>query len=152
MSDKQDRKLDRISHKTEVTARISETSRFVGFGMVAWVFAQHASGAPFAESYLSAFGPIVRVAGVLGVLAILFDYLQYIAAYFSVQQALKNGDDGYAFDHDGIVMKLQKGLFWAKQISAVASALIVVITFSLSINQPLPDVKLPELDVEEVSG
>lgn len=129
-----DRKVDRIKQKTEVTARISETSRFIGFGMVAWVFAQHASSAEFAVEYLSAYGPIVRVAGVLGVSAILFDYLQYISAYLSVQTAIKNEAASHAYDHDGLAMRLQNFFFWAKQSSAVVSALIVVVTFAASIH------------------
>lgn len=127
-------KLVRINQKSEVSSKISETSRFVGFGMVAWVFAQHASEAPFSLGYLQAYGPIVRIAGVLGILAIFFDYLQYIFAYFSVQKALENKTNDFAYDHSSILMKLQKTSFWAKQFSGVASALIVVVTFSLSIN------------------
>lgn len=134
----QDRKLNRIDLKTEVTSRISETSRFVGVGIVAWVFAQHASGEKFALDYLTNFGAIVRFAGVLGVLVIVFDYLQYIAAYFSVRSALRNEDNGYAYDASSVAMRAQNFFFWAKQIAAVVAALIIVVTFASSISAPPP--------------
>ncbi|MFD2741679.1 hypothetical protein ACFSUD_19160 [Sulfitobacter aestuarii] len=133
-----DRKLNRIDRKTEVTSRISETSRFVGVGIVAWVFAQHASGEKFALDYLANFGAIVRFAGVLGVLVIVFDYLQYIAAYFSVRAALRNEESSYAYDASSIAMRAQTFFFWAKQIAAVVAALIIVATFAGSIYSPLP--------------
>jgi len=61
-----DIKVDRINQKKDVTARISETSRFVGFGMVAWVFAQHASSADFSIQYLAKFGEVVSYSPSLG--------------------------------------------------------------------------------------
>lgn len=144
-NDKQDRKLSRISHKTEVTARISETSRFVGVGIVAWVFAQHASGEAFAVNYLSNYGAVVRFAGVLGVLVILFDYLQYIAAYASVRAALKNEGNDYAYDDRSLSMRMQMIFFWAKQFAAVVAAMIIVISFAGSISAlPLKDEKPPQ--------
>ncbi len=133
-----DIKVDRINQKKDVTARISETSRFVGFGMVAWVFAQHVSSAEFSIQYLAKFGEIVRIAGVLGVLAILLDYVQYIAAYASIEAAIKNKDDGYAYNHGSFAIRVQKSAFWLKQISAVGSALIVVVTFVASIGGTAP--------------
>lgn len=139
-----DRKLKRIDRKTEVTTRISETSRFVGVGIVAWVFAQHASGEGFARDYLSNYGAIVRFAGVLGVLVIVFDYLQYIAAYFSVSAALRNAEHNYAYDASSLAMRAQKLFFWAKQIAAVVAAMIIVVTFAQSISAPPPPDDAPQ--------
>ncbi len=143
-----DRKLKRIDRKTEVTARISETSRFVGVGIVAWVFAQHASGEDFAVNYLANYGAIVRTAGVLGVLVIVFDYLQYIAAYFSVSAALKNQESSYAYEASSLAMRSQTFFFWAKQIAAVVAAFIIVATFAGSIYAPPPLDGMPEKTVQ----
>lgn len=141
----QDRKQKRIEGKTEVTSRISETSRFVGVGIVAWVFAQHASGEGFAVNYLANYGTIVRFAGVLGVLVIIFDYLQYIAAYFSVSAALRNEENSYAYEPNSWAMRAQKFFFWAKQFAAVVAAMIIVISFAGSISAPpLKDEKPPQ--------
>ena len=129
-----ERKLARIDFKTDVTSRISETSRFVGVGIVAWVFAQHASGEAFSVGYLANYGPVVRFAGVLGVLVILFDYLQYIAAYASVSAAIKNHENKYAYRSGSFAMRAQTLFFWAKQFAAVVAALIIVVTFAGSIS------------------
>ena len=139
-----ERKLKRIDLKTDVTARISETSRFVGVGIVAWVFAQHASGEAFAVNYLANYGPVVRFAGVLGVLVILFDYLQYIAAYASVSTALKNVENNYAYRDSSLARRAQKFFFWVKQFAAVIAAMIIVATFALSISSAHPPDDTPQ--------
>lgn len=128
-----DKKLQRIGHKTDVTVRISETSRFIGFGVVAWVFAQHSSSAAFSLSYVSDFGVFVRVAGVLGFVLILFDYLQYLAALAVVRRALKNEKGSYAYDQTYWAARLQGFFFWSKQFSVLTASLIVVVTFALTI-------------------
>ena len=128
-----DKKLQRIDHKTDVTARISETSRFIGFGVVAWVFAQHSSSSAFSLSYVTDFGVFVRVAGVLGVASIMFDYLQYVAALVVVRKALKNESKSYAYDQTYWAARLQGFFFWSKQFSVLTASLIVVVTFAMTI-------------------
>jgi len=130
---KQQTKLDRIRHKTDVTARISETSRFIGFGVVAWVFVQHSSPSDFSLSYVSEFGVFVRAAGVLGVVSILFDYLQYLAALAVAKKALNNESDDYAYDQSYWASRLQSFFFWGKQFSVLTASLIVVVTFAMTV-------------------
>lgn len=142
-----DRKMKRIDQKKDVTTRISETSRFVGVGIVAWVFAQHASGEAFAVEYLANFGAVVRFAGVLGVLAVLFDYLQYVAAYASVCATLKNRENNYAYNDRSLAMRAQMFFFWAKQFAAVVAAMIIVLTSAASIFAPSPLDESPQESV-----
>lgn len=130
---RQQTKLDRNRHKTDVTARISETSRFLGFGVVAWVFAQHSSSSNFSLSYVADFGVFVRIAGVLGVVAILFDYLQYLAAFAVAKKALKNESNDYAYDQTYWASRLQSFFFWGKQFSVLIASLIVVATFAMTV-------------------
>lgn len=123
----------RIAHKSVVTARISETSRLVGFGIVAWVFAIHTSETGFAKDYISSYEIWVNIAGFLGMLAIVLDYLQYLCAYSSVQHALKRKEKNYSFDPNHLGYFLQRVFFGAKQVCAVVGSLLVVTTFGLAV-------------------
>ena len=123
----------RIAHKSVVTARISETSRLVGFGIVAWVFAIHTSETKFAKDYISSYEIWVNIAGILGMLAIVSDYLQYLCAYSSVKHALKREEKDYAFDRSHLGYFLQGVFFGTKQVCAVVGSLLVVTTFGLAV-------------------
>lgn len=123
----------RLDQKAAVTSRISETSRLVGFGIVAWVFAVHTSQTDFAISYVTSFKFWINVAGFGGMLAIVFDYLQYLCAYSSVNHALKRADKDYAYNKNHAGYLFQGFFFVAKQVCAVVASLLVVVTFGLSV-------------------
>ncbi|MFT6459912.1 hypothetical protein [Pseudophaeobacter arcticus] len=123
----------RVAHKVAVTSRISETSRFVGFGIVAWVFAVHTSDAVFATKYIASYELWVNVAGFLGMLAIVFDYLQYLCAYLSVKHSLTRKDNFFQFDKNHPSYLLQSVFFGAKQVCAIVSSIIISITFGMSV-------------------
>ena len=127
-----DAKQLRLDHKIAVTARISETSRFVGFGIVAWLFAVNTSESSFAAGYVESYKFWLNVAGIAGFLTIVADYLQYLAAYFSVNRALEREHDNYKFDHKHFAYLAQRFLFWAKQAFAVVGSVLVSITFALN--------------------
>lgn len=121
----------RLAQKAVVSARISETSRLVGFGIVAWVFAVHTSETSFAADYVRSFRFCINLAGILGMLAIAFDYWQYLCAYSSVQHALTREDNDYKYDESHIGYVFQNVFYVAKQVCAVLGSLAIVITFGV---------------------
>lgn len=123
----------RLDQKAAVTSRISETSRLVGFGIVAWVFAIHTSQTDFAVSYVTNFKFWINLAGFGGMLAIVFDYLQYLCAYSSVNHALTRSDKDYAYNRNHAGYLFQGIFFVAKQVCAVISSIVVAATFGLSV-------------------
>src|SRR5262245_41224283 len=79
-----------LDEKRNVTARISETTRFVGFGLVAIYYSIRTSGAPsFGSALEMRFPTVVMLIGLLGVATVLLDYLQYWFGARSVDDALK---------------------------------------------------------------
>ena len=66
-----------------------------------------------------------------GILAILFDYLQFLAGYFSVNKALDSADNTY--DTALISYKLRVIFFWAKQAAAVIGILILIVVVTTNI-------------------
>ncbi len=123
----------RVELEEKLTTRISETSRYIGFGVVAWIFAVHTSSSPFATLYVKNYGFFVGLAGVAGLLTILFDYLQYIFGYRSVGIAMDNRSNNYQFEEGSAAYVLQKLTWAAKQWTAGAGAIIISVTFGMHI-------------------
>lgn len=126
-------RTQRLEQKGAVTTRLSETTRFVAFGIIAWVFAVQASDAEFSKSYVTAYEIWINLAGVLAVVAIASDYFQYLSAYFSVKHALTRKDEGYKYNKNHPAYFFQLFFFVVKQIAVGAGALMVVATFSLHV-------------------
>jgi hypothetical protein len=123
----------RLDQKSAVTSRISETSRLVGFGVVAWVFAIHTSQTDFAVRYISTYKFWINIAGFFGMLTIVFDYMQYLCAYFSVNHSLTRSEHNYSYNKNHAGYVFQNVFFVAKQVFAVLASLLVVVTFGLSV-------------------
>lgn len=133
MSNSDENRKKRLEHKIEVTKRISETSRVVGFALVAWTYAMHISDKKFTMDYLLSFEICANIAGFAGILTIIFDYLQYVFAYKSIGNALKRETENYSFDNSAWSYKCQNIAFWGKQIAAIIGSVIVAITFAIHI-------------------
>ena len=123
----------RVDLEKEISSRISETTRFIGFGIIAWVFAVNTSSSNFATTYLAEFGFFVGVAGILAVLGVLSDYFQYIFAYRSVDRAMQRDEHAFDFDYASFAYNAQ-GFFWsAKQYLIGVAGAITAISFALHV-------------------
>lgn len=122
---------ERLEQKTVVTSRLSETTRFIAFGIVAWVFAIHASSAEFSVNYIQAYGLWINTAGVLAVVSIASDYFQYLCAYFSVKHALLRADHNYKYNKNHLAYLLQIAFFIIKQFAVATGAAAITVTFAL---------------------
>ena len=123
----------RLEQKSAVTMRLSETTRFVAFGIIAWVFAVQSSDAEFSKSYISGYEIWVNAAGVLAIFSIASDYFQYLSAYFSVKHALTRKSEGYQYNKNHAAYLLQLTFFIIKQIAVGLGAVIVVLTFTIHV-------------------
>ncbi|MEX0370272.1 MAG: hypothetical protein AB3N09_06540 [Tateyamaria sp.] len=123
--------LRRIDMEASLTSRISETSRFIGFGLVAWVFAVHTSDSQFAQSYVSRFEIFIGLSGMAGLLTIFLDYVQYLCAHRSLNIAMKNRKNRYDFDYKSTAYVFQDVTWRAKQWTAVLGSLLVAVTFGI---------------------
>jgi len=108
---------ERLEQKSIVTSRLSETTRVVAFGIVAWVFAVQASDAEFSKTYIQTHEIWINTAGALAVISIASDYFQYICAYLSVKHALKRKEQGYKFNRNHPAYFLQTTFFIIKQVT-----------------------------------
>lgn len=131
--DKNSPRQARLAQKQIVSTRLSETTRFIAFGIVAWVFAVQSSDAAFSKSYVESYELWLNFAGVLGVVTIASDYFQYLCAYWSVQNALKRSTEDYKFNKNHPAYFFQNAFFGLKQISAGLGAAIVSVTFAIHV-------------------
>lgn len=107
------------------SARISETSRFVGFGLLAIFYAVKVGP----TDSLTSNDCLVTFAGTFGALAVLFDYLQYVSGYAMARSARRNPPD-YAYGSGlwGATLFAAKSWFFVlKQIAAVLGSIIVIL-------------------------
>jgi len=124
---------ERLEQKTVVTSRLSETTRFVAFGIVAWVFAVQASDAEFSKTYIQAYEIWINTTGALAVISIASDYFQYLCAYLSVKHALSRKGQGYKFNRNHPAYFLQTAFFIVKQVAVGLGAIAIATTFALHI-------------------
>lgn len=125
-----------LARKKEISDRISTQVRTLAlsFIAVAWLFLVPTKDGPpvlpHAPDKLFLIG-----AGLTALLAMVIDFLQYVAAYQAVQQALKVTRDtkkpsDFEYDYDAIAYRAQTWCFWGKQLFVAASFLFLAVAFA----------------------
>lgn len=119
----------RRSEIVEITSRISETSRLIGFGLIALSFSIHGSESGILIDVRVNSEILVNVFGTIGFLVILFDYSQYLFALMATQRALSRHENDYSFDRRWISYKLWRSCFWIKQILCLLGVVLSMYSF-----------------------
>ena len=96
------------------SSRISESCRYLGFGLVAFYYGL-AKLSPPATGYL------FSCIGVFGAVTLLADYFHYLGGYLSAKAALKNPRRN--FKKYSLSSITQRVMFWVKQITALAGSI-----------------------------
>lgn len=118
-----------LEQKQFVTGRISETVRYIGFGLLAIFYVLVSSGTPFAERIVGSAPWLVIAMAMFGVLGIMADYLQYVFGSLAVDRALNQAEPHRnMYNKTWFVYRAREACFWAKQLFiGVGSILLVVI-------------------------
>lgn len=107
-----------------VTGRISDACRLVGFGLLAIFYGIKTDDhSAFATSIQKGHGWLFMAIGALGVLAIVLDYLQYMFANISIEDAKETADQLYPKKFS---LKVRTFCFYAKQWVIVAGSIALV--------------------------
>ncbi|MGF1501935.1 MAG: hypothetical protein ACFBSD_08960 [Paracoccaceae bacterium] len=121
------RETELFREKKFVTGRISDTCRFIGFGLMAAFYAIVSSGqAPTQEANISA-RIFLWVSGTAGVVTVFLDYLQYVAGLVATHKALNNHSGNFAYNKRWISYKMRQFLFVSKQLTAMSGGVALVI-------------------------
>jgi hypothetical protein len=113
-----------------VTSRISETTRFVGFGLLAVYYTLKVGEGALATQLSARFPCLLGVVGIAGAAAVLLDYLQYWCGVHSANVALRRDD--FTYDKRSGWYKARERTFLAKQVAAITGALALVLMFILA--------------------
>ena len=117
-----------LEQKQFVTGRISETVRYVGFGLLAIFYAMISSDAPFAHALVATMSAHLLWMAICGALAVFFDYLQYLAGSIAVDRALTEGAaHDYNYNRNWLSYRARGLFFWIKQIAVIAGCLLLLI-------------------------
>ena len=127
---------DVLSRQKEVTDRISTQVRTlaVSFLALVWLFlVPGKDGAPVTPFAVDK--GLLLAAGATALLAMVLDFLQYVAGYLSVRHTLKNPvttqgqQPNYVYDYGLIRYKAQRWMFWGKQVLLAASFVCIAQAF-----------------------
>ena len=87
-----DQRTKVLEEHKNVTSKISDSCRFIGFGLLAIFYTSKTGGGAFAEGVFKDHPCLVWTVGLAGFFGILVDYLQYFFASMAVDQALESDD------------------------------------------------------------
>ncbi|MEM1288920.1 MAG: hypothetical protein AAGH60_11260 [Pseudomonadota bacterium] len=128
----------RFDDQKEMSGRISETSRYVSFGLMAIVFSIYSSNEGFLHQLLTQQSAIVNAIGLAACLAIVSDYFQYYCGYKSVRKAISNERGGYLYDPASLSYRGRHFFFWMKQLFSLLGALLLLSMLAWSVLQVSP--------------
>lgn len=120
-----------------VTDRISTQVRTIALSMiaVAWLFLS--GGGTVAQlSKINPSGTLLFACILVSFIVLLFDYLQYIAAYWNIITTFKKGLDSsgeYKYEYIAFSYMTRVGMFWLKQGALV----VAVVLFGIAMLKPL---------------
>ena len=120
-----------LEEKRLVTSRISETTRYIGFGLLASFYGIVSSAEPFARNLFATHAYALKFMATWGFLAVFLDYLQYVFGRAAVQSALGRRDKPFTYNKGWISYRARHACFVAKQVAALVGSvsfiLIVII-------------------------
>src|SRR5712692_9583308 len=128
---------DIYKHLDFATDRLSTQIRTLTLGVLAlvWLFLSGGKDVPALKLRVGN-KQLLAIAG-LCVLTFLLDAVQYWAFYRSANAVRREAESQKRtqaeYDESSFMRRLQKGCFWAKQITAVLATAWLLVTFALSI-------------------
>ena len=115
-----------MDRRTAVTGRVSETTRYIGFGLLAVAYAMISGSDEFFVGMRTDWPGLIKAMALCGALAIVFDYLHYVLGYVTTDYALDRKDERNSYDEKSISYRLEHVCFWAKQVAALAGCVVLI--------------------------
>jgi len=118
-----------LDEKRNVTSRISETTRYVGFGLMIAYYVIRSAESVLSKSISSAYPGALKIVGICGLAAVLLDYLQYWFGSRAVAEALSR--ESLDYNKNSFWYRGRAGAFALKQLFAIFGAIVLIILFGL---------------------
>jgi hypothetical protein len=127
---KPDLQKEVLEEKRFVTGRISETTRYLGFGLLATFYAIISSADAFPRQVEHGWPLALKIMALCGILAIFLDYLQYSFGRIAVQKALDRKDKPFLYNRKWLSYRGRQACFWSKQAMALAGWAIFILVIA----------------------
>ncbi len=113
-----------IDERRFVTNRISETTRYLGFGLLAIFYGIISSADAYAQQLKLGHPLLLQLMALSAMLALILDHLQYLFGRAAARKALKRTDKPYTYNKQWSSMRGRWACFWGKQAMALLGCLI----------------------------
>ncbi|NRD88358.1 hypothetical protein C8024_01110 [Sphingopyxis sp. BSNA05] len=105
------------------SAKVSETSRYIGYGLVAAAFSLLSRATEFSKG-MEAFADNLLVwAAICGCIAVSLDYLQMLMGWLAASQAANNGTEYKQTKRGKQFQAVLNFSFYSKQVVAISGVL-----------------------------
>lgn len=122
---------DILERQKEISDKISTQVRTIALGVLALTWGTVTSDSPVAREITASFLPPFLGAGLFAVLALIFDFAQYVCSFHVARDAYLNRDRKTNlgdYDEESEFFKWQYRLFRAKQVSTALAVFITLLT------------------------
>jgi hypothetical protein len=124
--------VEKISEDLQyLSGKISDLTRTISLSVLAlvWLFIAGGSNAPTLHTAPS--HGLLLLSGLLVLLALLSDYLQFVAGYAYSKEVLGTAeasvDRQASYSPNSFLYRVRTSLFWVKQIFALASLIVLLV-------------------------
>lgn len=133
-----EKRLENVRKEQDVySGKVSETSKYIGYGLVAAAFSLLSRATEFSKGMEPFADNLLVLSAICGCITVSLDYLQMFMGWLAASQAANNKDDDYKQTVFG--EKLKKVLnisFYSKQGVAFIGVIFLLIALSSRVSLP----------------
>lgn len=122
-----------LDSKKSASSRISETVRYVSFGLLAAAFAFLTSDNKFSESFVRINREFIILTALFAILALVADISQYVAQYVNADESLHAQEGHRGFLKKSLARTIQQRAFVTKIIFFSTACVLLIIGFFRSL-------------------
>jgi|TARA_R110002049_G_scaffold44111_1_gene129282 hypothetical protein len=118
------------------SSKVSETSRYIGYGLVAAAFSLLSRATEFSKGMEPFADNLLIWSAICGCVAVSLDYLQMLMGWLAASQAANNKPDYEPTKLGGIFVKILNVAFYGKQAVAVVGVIFLLIAIGSRVSVP----------------
>jgi len=118
------------------SSKVSETSRYIGYGLVAAAFSLLSRATEFSKGMEPFADNLLIWSAICGCVAVSLDYLQMLMGWLAASQAANNKPDYEPTKLGGTFVKILNVAFYGKQAVAVVGVIFLLIAIGSRVSVP----------------
>ena len=118
------------------SSKVSETSRYIGYGLVAAAFSLLSRATEFSKGMEPFADNLLIWSAICGCVAVSLDYLQMLMGWLAASQAANNKPDYEPTKLGRTFVKILNAAFYGKQAVAVVGVIFLLIAIGSRVSVP----------------